>query len=752
MRQSQFILLLCALLLAGMSRPARAQHDHLQCGTPDREETPEFRAHSEAMARKILELRQNYAARKTSEAAYPNASEYVIPMVVHVIYGDGDRRRDSVSYQQVASQLVQLFNDYRNVPGTRGYNTAGVDTKVEFSLATRRPNGEPFSGIEYYYGPDYVNFRRNDHNDIVKQQFARQWDPERYMNIWLVNSIVGSRPEDRLGGYANFPDMRVVDDGCVIINSTWGTVGTSVTYDATATHELGHILNLYHPFQGGCGNTNCLLSGDQVCDTPPVQDLVFKDPASRLKHCQGGNPDIPEWPRLYMEYTSPSALQNFFSPGQLERMQACLSPASTPSYPHRYRLYEEGNVSATGAGTNSPLIAGNFWSTRQYTCAGAPITFLDYTMGQPVQFQWSFEGGTPATSTDPSPSVTWSEPGSYDVSLIVVNGAGARDTVTKSNFITVMPAAVNLPFNYNFDGPQASFLNDWTLENLDAGALSPIITWQRNAATNSYGRVASQTGCLFMNYYSYNKYGEEDGLISPQLNRVGMDSVGLSFDYSYANFDYENNRPKPEPGSQDRTVFARRAIYSDTLSIMVSTDCGQTWSTAWRKGGDQLRTTRSRARSTTSGAGGLHEGTAEADWETIYLDLTPFIGESETFLLKFYGKSGFGNNLFLDEISIRDTAIGVSRPAWAEQLDKQLYVAPNPATESTNLHLSLDRPANLGWQLFDLTGRRVASQPARPLASGEHQIAIDLSGLPAGIYSLTVEAEGSLFTRKIVRH
>ena len=36
-------------------------------------------------------------------------------------------------------------------------------------------------------------------------------------------------------------------------------------------HEMGHYFGLYHTFEGGCSNSDCTLSGDKVCDTPPDQ-------------------------------------------------------------------------------------------------------------------------------------------------------------------------------------------------------------------------------------------------------------------------------------------------------------------------------------------------------------------------------------------------------------------------------------------------------------------------------------------------
>ncbi len=68
--------------------------------------------------------------------------------------------------------------------------------------------------------------------------------------------------------------------------------------------------------------------------------------------------------------------------------------------------------------------------------AGESVTFSDQSTNSPTEYSWTFEGGTPATSTEKTPTVTYNTIGNYDVSLTVTNSAGT-DTETKTNYITV---------------------------------------------------------------------------------------------------------------------------------------------------------------------------------------------------------------------------------------------------------------------------------------------------------------------------
>lgn len=67
---------------------------------------------------------------------------------------------------------------------------------------------------------------------------------------------------------------------------------------------------------------------------------------------------------------------------------------------------------------------------------GQTVTFTDQSANNPTSWSWSFPGGTPSTSTDRNPVVTYPAIGTYDVSLTVSNSAGS-DAITKTGYINV---------------------------------------------------------------------------------------------------------------------------------------------------------------------------------------------------------------------------------------------------------------------------------------------------------------------------
>lgn len=79
----------------------------------------------------------------------------------------------------------------------------------------------------------------------------------------------------------------------------------------------------------------------------------------------------------------------------------------------------------------------DFMASSTTACTGSSVTFSDLSTGSPVSWSWTFTGGTPSSYVGQNPpAITYSTPGTYDVSLTVSDGS-ANDTETKTGYITV---------------------------------------------------------------------------------------------------------------------------------------------------------------------------------------------------------------------------------------------------------------------------------------------------------------------------
>ena len=124
-------------------------------------------------------------------------------------------------------------------------------------------------------------------------------------------------------------------------------------------------------------------------------------------------------------------------------------------------------------------------------CSGTVVNFTDNSTNSPTSWSWTFQGGTPATSTDQNPVVTYNTPGTYEVSLTAINGTGSN-TKTNAGHIIVGPNAVS-SFDFSNNALEVTFTNTSTNANSyswDFGdgntspMMSPVHTYQSGGTFN----------------------------------------------------------------------------------------------------------------------------------------------------------------------------------------------------------------------------------------------------------------------------
>jgi hypothetical protein len=239
-----------------------------------------------------------------------------IPVVVHVVY---KRQAENISNAQIKSQIDRLNRDYRATNPDRSHTPAAWqgligDAKIEFALAKRNPRGQQTDGITR------TKTSRDSFpaaGDPVKKKSEggkTAWPARRYLNIWVCNL-------QSYLGYAQFPGGPARTDGVVILHTAFGTRGTArAPFDKgrTATHEVGHWLNLRHIWADtlGCGGT------DFVADTPNAAGPNYGKPSFPQISCNNGpNGDMF---MNFMDYTDDPAMF-MFTQGQVARMNATLA-------------------------------------------------------------------------------------------------------------------------------------------------------------------------------------------------------------------------------------------------------------------------------------------------------------------------------------------------------------------------------------------------------------------------------------------
>lgn len=92
----------------------------------------------------------------------------------------------------------------------------------------------------------------------------------------------------------------------------------------------------------------------------------------------------------------------------------------------------------------------NFVADQTSVLVGSTVNFVDLSTGVPNNYTWTFNGGTPSTSTNPNPSIVYNTPGTYSVVLYVSNTFG-NNTITKTDYITVTSAPITCEYADNIE-------------------------------------------------------------------------------------------------------------------------------------------------------------------------------------------------------------------------------------------------------------------------------------------------------------
>jgi len=267
-------------------------------------------------------LQQEIIARRNSLGDDPLSINVTLPIVIHIVWNDSiENLHDSIIYQQ-----IEVIN--------RDFNLLNTDTSIltdtlkwlpgifgiEFILADTDPDGNNTTGItrtqtnkpSFGYWDNAIKFDSLGGKDA--------WDPGHYMNIWIGDLGGG------LLGYSQFPGGDTITDGNVVDYAVVGnqkypwTYGPDYAGGRVLVHEIGHWLNLYHPWwglnSGWCGDDEVFDTGLQDGPTYPNAGC----PDTSFSNC---NPSEREVVKIYMDYCGDSCMV-MFTHGQVERGHASL--------------------------------------------------------------------------------------------------------------------------------------------------------------------------------------------------------------------------------------------------------------------------------------------------------------------------------------------------------------------------------------------------------------------------------------------
>ena len=642
-------------------------------------------------------LRQEAAAAEIQlEAETQNASRdgsredvLIIPMVFHIIHFNGP---ENISNAQIHDAVEVLNTNMRALNENIDqvipeFVDLVADIEIEFRLAQRDPQGNCHSGINRVVSElTYVG-------DSEMKQLI-QWPRNKYLNVWVCEDAGGA------AGYTLYPQWVAGtpgEDGIVIQHTYCGSIGTSNAYRSrTLTHEVGHWLNLRHPWgnsndPGLAGNCD---ADDLVEDTPNTIGWTSCD----LEGSTCGSLDNVQ---NYMDY---SYCGRMFTLGQKERMRAAaLSPVS-----QRNQLSTTANLQATGVAGEDILCEAAFDVDRKTICLGDSVRFTDASFHNPSSWSWDFGDGESfaGLASDNAGDLyhVYNEPGVFDVTLTVGNGVEEVST-TLNQAVYVMDAGeLELPVEQGFEyGEYPS--EDWsTFDVLEDG------TWEVTDASSLSGERS-----LWLANWSNSVNGNKDFLRSSTMDVSEAEEVYVSYSWAFVH-----------KGS------GVDAETDDRLQISVTGDCGGDWDLRkMHRGYTTLPTASPTPFPWTP--------SSESDWASSFIVLDQDVYLTEFFRVQFEFEGRLGNNVYLDNINIYSVATTDLSELHLD-LVEQWQLVPNPSTERSMLRFETPADGDANVSVRDASGRLVEARSTW-FGRGAHEWSIPVPDAP-GVYFIQLNAGG----------
>ena len=510
--------------------------------------------------------------------------------------------------------------------------------------------------------------------------------------------------------------------------------GKTVFLDISATwcgpcwsyHNSGNLESLYNTYgpsgtdqvrvfyiEGDASTNVACLYGPSGCVGGTQGDWVTGTPYPIIDNASiASSYQISYYPTIYMitpdricrENSQISTAQHYAA------MQQYAFPAiSTPDAEINWGCTMNQNLVGCTNGVNMSVRLFNA-STVLLTSATIEVS-VNSVVQQTIP--WTGNLATYAYATVNISNVT-GIPGSNQAVITITSVNGVADTRAANNSTTV-------PFTIysNVGGPavmqafpSAVFPpSGWALSN--GGAAS---TW-------GYATVGfNNAGSAKMDFYN-SPQGDIDALALPPMDFTGYNSATLTFDRAHKMYN---------------------ASYLDNLKIKVSTNCGVTWTTIYNK----TANSNLSAPNNLTTAAGFVTGSytpVTGDWLGDNVNLNSYLGNASV-ILKFEATSGYGNNLYIDNVNMNlTTSTGdiVTVPVRFE-----LY--PNPATNSTSLSLQLAKESDVTINVVNALGQVVQSTFNPGMSAAEHMFTINTENLSRGVYNVNIISVDGVTSRKLV--
>lgn len=682
---------------------------------PERASTEEFEAW---LAPKVSDLRANRTA---------NRAVFNIPVVIHIIHdGDAIGTGENITDAQAISQITVMNEDYRKLTGTNGgANTTGaaVDTEINFCLAQQDENGIATSGVvrhvitpysndvaDTFAGPDWET-----RTDVEAMKAATQWDPTKYLNMWVIRP--GGLPTNQGGlsgllGYAQFPSNSGLDglntsggaantDGVVAGYNAMGTrdlddgtfiLNAQYELGRTMTHEVGHWLGLRHIWGDGPNSGSCGV--DDYCDdTPNAENPNFD--CTAVTSCTSADQY-----QNYMDYSFDYCMDTF-TQNQKDRIQTVMtnsprrmelnasnacSPAQTFDLDGKIEIDNLNVANCSDYSVNPNLIITN---KGNITLTSATIIY-------------NIDGATNAT-------INWTGSLNLDESEVI-------------NVPVINTAIGAHVFNVTLSNPNGGTDQEVT-NNTDSRSFTITGSSCDSFGNDTDGYLTSTTGVSFNTIDNLNNnpvplvdvaYSDYTAM-STDINRESSYDLSVFYNpdgsyqtITYVWIDWNQNCSFEDPGEQynlgtNPGSLTETSLLSDNSPLAITVPAEAVL------GSTIMRVTTK------------YTNPDENDFPTSCEE--GLDGEVEDYTVNI-----------LTSLSVNEFAL------------KSIRIYPNPTTNALNISLS-NNDLPQGYEIYNMLGQKVSQKAI----SNVSDLSVNTSSLSNGMYFIKISKEGNTVSLPFVK-
>jgi len=442
----------------------------------------------------------------------------------------------------------------------------------------------------------------------------------------------------------------------------------------------------------------------------------------------------------------------------------------------------------------SAPVAG-FSATLQTAPPNCPIDFKDNSAGVPVSWLWTFEGGTPSTSTDWNPTgIIYANPGTYSVTLTVYNQHGT-DTKVLEDYIVIddqllpqidfsvtsravcsgqivyftdQTAFCPISWNWSFEPDDVIFV-----ENTNAQSQHPAVVFQSNqsytvtlSANNNNGNSSHQKQAYILagGYTMPFSADFSDGF-DTQSWTVQNPDFGITWNVTQPNWSPNSNKAAwinlfnytsmlqrdelisppmnlqglDEPYLNFNYAYTYKFSLFDSLIVKISVDCGQNWQRIYANADNG-----SGNFATAPWANAFFNPSSPDDWcgsgygaQCVSISLADFAHLDDVRLM-FQSMNRYGNNLYITDIEITTPTMVESSISGSNPLS----IIPNPSKGVFTVRHKGNRQVSM--EIFNNNGQLIRK------LEFTNEVLIDIQNFPKGVYFLNISDGSNTYKEKLI--